>query len=90
MYLNQKQSSKLAIANYMSKHHHVNAVISKSILLRMKPLIARSKRIFKTNEKKHEVIMSDVLEIQTVKEKLFPDFKGVIKSLGAWEVILLW
>ena len=33
---------------------------------------------------KHEVIMSDVLEIQTIKEKLFPDFKGVIKSLGAW------
>ena len=29
VYLNQKQSSKLAIANYMSKHHHVNAVISK-------------------------------------------------------------
>ena len=29
VYLNQKQSSKLAIANYMSKHHHVTNVISK-------------------------------------------------------------
>ena len=28
--------------------------------------------------------MSDVLEMQTVKERFFPDFKGVIKSLGAW------
>ena len=33
---------------------------------------------------KHEIIMSDVLEIETIQEKLFPDFKGVIKSLGAW------
>ncbi len=32
----------------------------------------------------HEIIMSDVLETKTVKEKLFPDFKGVVKSLGAW------
>jgi hypothetical protein len=33
---------------------------------------------------KHEIIMSHVLEIETVKESLFPDFNGVIKSLGAW------
>ncbi|TXI67552.1 MAG: GHMP kinase, partial [Flavobacterium sp.] len=39
---------------------------------------------FAKQMEKHEVIMSDVLEIQTIKEKLFPDFKGVIKSLGAW------
>jgi hypothetical protein len=32
----------------------------------------------------HEIIMSDVLETKTVQENLFPDFKGVVKSLGAW------
>ena len=28
--------------------------------------------------------MGNVLELPTVKNKLFPDFEGVIKSLGAW------
>lgn len=33
---------------------------------------------------KHEVILSNILELETVKERLFSDFDGVIKSLGAW------
>ena len=28
--------------------------------------------------------MSNILEMQTVKESLFSDFPGTIKSLGAW------
>ena len=28
--------------------------------------------------------MSEVLETTTIKEQLFSDFNGVIKSLGAW------
>ena len=84
VYLNQKQSSKLAIANYMSKHHHVNAVISKINTITYETIDCKEANEFAKQMEKHEVIMSDVLEIQTVKEKLFPDFKGVIKSLGAW------
>ena len=34
--------------------------------------------------KKHEVILSEILGVPTVKERLFPDYKGAIKSLGAW------
>ena len=84
VYLNQKQSSKLAIANYMSKHHHVNAVISKINTITCKTIDCKEGKEFAKLIEKHEIIMSDVLEIQTIKEKLFPDFKGVIKSLGAW------
>lgn len=84
VYLNQKQSSKLAIANYMSKHHHVNAVISKINTITYETIDCKEGAAFAKQMEKHEVIMSDVLEIQTVKEKLFPDFKGIIKSLGAW------
>ena len=32
----------------------------------------------------HEIEMSAVLELQTVQEVLFEDFKGIVKSLGAW------
>ncbi|MFM7896554.1 MAG: GYDIA family GHMP kinase [Flavobacterium sp.] len=84
VYLNQKQSSKLAIANYMSKHHHVTAAISKINTITYETIDCKEGAAFAKQMEKHEVIMSDVLEIQTIKEKLFPDFKGVIKSLGAW------
>ena len=33
---------------------------------------------------KHERVMSKILELPTVKESLFPDFEGSVKSLGAW------
>jgi mevalonate kinase len=32
----------------------------------------------------HEHVMSKVLKLPVVKARLFPDFKGAIKSLGAW------
>ncbi len=32
----------------------------------------------------HEAIMKNVLDRGTIKELLFPDFEGVVKSLGAW------
>jgi hypothetical protein len=32
----------------------------------------------------HELIISGILGITPVKQQLFPDFQGEIKSLGAW------
>jgi mevalonate kinase len=32
----------------------------------------------------HEQWMSSILKLPTVKKRLFPDFEGCIKSLGAW------
>jgi hypothetical protein len=32
----------------------------------------------------HEILLSEVLKTITIKEQLFSDFEGVIKSLGAW------
>ena len=84
VYLNQKQSSKLAIANYMSKHHHVNAVISKINTITYETIDCKELKDFAKQMEKHEIIMSDVLEMETIQEKFFPDFEGMIKSLGAW------
>lgn len=84
VYLNQKQSSKQAIANYMSKQHHVNDVISKIDTITNEIIQCKDERQFAKLMEQHEIIMSDVLELETIQEKLFPDFKGVVKSLGAW------
>lgn len=85
VYLNQKQSSKTAIANYRKNSttnldkniHQINALTTKfrnvQTIQEMEYLIS-----------KHESVMSSILETSTVKASLFPDFKGEIKSLGAW------
>lgn len=84
VYLNQKQSSKSAISNYITKQHKVDKVISKINNITQEALKVTEGRDFALLMEKHQAIMSDVLETETVKEMLFPDFKGVVKSLGAW------
>ena len=33
---------------------------------------------------RHETVLSAILKMTPVKERLFPDYYGTIKSLGAW------
>lgn len=84
VYLNKKQSSKTAIASYYKKQNQLEKTIPE--VNRITELITTlsSQNDFEVLLEKHEIIMSHVLEIETVKESLFPDFNGVIKSLGAW------
>jgi mevalonate kinase len=84
VYLNQKQSSKSAIAAYYKKQNDLNAVLPEinKITIEITEEITFEK--FQELLQKHENIMSEVLEMPTVKEALFNDFNGTIKSLGAW------
>lgn len=84
VYLNQKQSSSSAIANYFSKNHNLDKNIAKISAITEEALLCTEGRDFALLMEKHQAIMSKVLQTETVKEKLFADFKGVIKSLGAW------
>jgi mevalonate kinase len=84
VYLNQKQSSTAAIAHYFAKEHSTDKTIAKINKITFDALDCPNGRDFAHLMEKHQVLMSDILETETVREKLFPDFKGVIKSLGAW------
>jgi mevalonate kinase len=85
VYLNKKQSSKSAIAAYnMNKKNNLPRTIALNDLLTSEVLNAATIQSFAAAIQKHEVQMSRILETQTIKESLFPDFNGVIKSLGAW------
>ncbi len=84
VYLNKKQSSTAAIAHYFSKEHSTDKTIAKINKITYEALDCQDGRDFAHLMEKHQVLMSDILETETVREKLFPDFKGVIKSLGAW------
>lgn len=84
VYLNKKQSSKAAIASYYSKQNNISGVIKKIDQITEALLTADSLKAFAYQIEKHEMILSDVLEMQTIQETYFSDFKGITKSLGAW------
>jgi mevalonate kinase len=85
VYLNKKQSSKVAIASYYNnKNNHLAQNIALNDAITQSVIHATSLKLFAAAIEKHEIALSNILEMKTVKEALFPDFKGIIKSLGAW------
>lgn len=85
VYLDEKQSSKESIASY---YNNKNKELSNSILKnnRITQKVINSKTLgeFALALEEHEAELSLILKMQTIKESRFPDFEGVIKSLGAW------
>lgn len=84
VYLNQKQNSKNAIINYRNRINQFDKDISKINKITNQILNTNILKQFENLIETHEIILSNILEMQTIKECLFNDFEGVIKSLGAW------
>ncbi len=84
VYLNKKQNSKTAIAAYFNKRTAIENSISELDQITNAVLKAANLEKFMSLLEEHEIILSHILEMKTIKESLFHDFNGVIKSLGAW------
>lgn len=84
VYLNKKQNSKSAITNYLNKQFSLENVKNKIDKITQFVIETTSLADFIAALDMHEILLSDVLEQLTIKELLFPDFDGTIKSLGAW------
>tara|TARA_R110002153_G_scaffold103449_2_gene240631 strand:+ start:6616 stop:7539 length:924 start_codon:yes stop_codon:yes gene_type:complete len=84
VYLNQKQNSRDGIAQYRNKEFNAFSAISQINSITQRILTCTRLSQFDKLIKKHESILSEILGTPTVKERLFSDFKGAIKSLGAW------
>ncbi|MDI9311013.1 MAG: GYDIA family GHMP kinase [Limnohabitans sp.] len=84
VYLNQKQNSRNAIANYYNKQVNIASQLPFFNSLTQKVINAVTITEFSNLLEHHEVAMSHILESATIKESLFEDFPGTIKSLGAW------
>jgi mevalonate kinase len=84
VYLNQKQNSREAIAAYREHRNDIAHIITRIDTLTNDALLAGDLQAFASALEKHEALMAGVLGVAQVQEKLFPDFKGVVKSLGAW------
>ena len=84
VYLNKKQSSKRAISSYLNQRGNIDSTIKKINQITQKVIQSTEPKALALALQEHEIEMSTILEQLTVQEVLFPDFKGVIKSLGAW------
>lgn len=85
VYLNRKQSSKAAIAAYYSNRlNDLPQYIATINHITDKIIGAENLGVFARKLEQHESVISNIIEMKTVGESFFPDFDGVVKSLGGW------
>ena len=84
VYLNKKQDSRKGISHYKSITTRKDESISKISDLTLDILSCKSLNEFNVLIDRHEDIISNITNQSTIKNKLFKDFDGSIKSLGAW------
>ncbi len=83
VHLNQKQDSKEGIARYRSASVDKKSIQQISAISK-KLLLCNSLSEFEQLMDLHEAIISEIIDLPTVKEQFFSDYSGTIKSLGAW------
>ncbi|MCK7590281.1 GYDIA family GHMP kinase [Subsaxibacter sp. CAU 1640] len=84
VYLNKKQNSREAIANYRKKASNLSNEFLEINDITKKMVNCQDLTDFQLLMNNHEHILSKILRQQPIKERLFSDFDGSIKSLGAW------
>ena len=84
VYLNQKQNSKEGIKRYRTVTKSKPKLAESITKITEQLILAQTISDFCALLNQHEATISQYLGIPTVKERLFADFKGTIKSLGAW------
>lgn len=84
VYLGKKQNSRDAVKDYAKKRPFSQTLLSKITDLTQEFINAGTLKQFQASISAHEQLVGESLGMTPVKEKLFSDFQGSIKSLGAW------
>jgi hypothetical protein len=84
VHLNKKQDSKAGIARFKEKREKINNEIQLVSEISKQLIHEQKLSEFEKLIHEHEKIISSIIELPTVKERLFPDYFGTLKSLGAW------
>lgn len=84
VFLNKKQNSRDGIATYKSNKNNVNLPLSEINAITNDMISCSTLKTFQFLMQSHETIIADIIKQKPVQETLFKDFKGSIKSLGAW------
>jgi len=83
VYLNKKQNSLNEIINFKER---VNSEIGISEIseITKRIIICKDQSEFNKLIREHENIISKLISKKKIKDKIFNDFNGEVKSLGAW------
>lgn len=84
VHLNHKQDSKEGIAKFRESNLNFDNEINRISEISEAFLEVSTLSNFEKLIIEHEQIISSIIKLKPVKEKLFPDYFGEIKSLGAW------
>ena len=84
VHLNRKQNSREGITRYREKEFDKETLIKTISELTKECIHCIELSRFKELMNTHELLLADILELIPVKERLFRDFEGAVKSLGAW------
>ncbi len=84
VHLNQKQNSREGIDQYRKMEFNTAQLIADIGHITRKLLECKKLSDFNSLINEHERLISNTLNMEPVKSRLFPDFPGSVKSLGAW------
>lgn len=84
VYLNQKQNSRSGIKSYKSVSKSKAEYIKQVSEISEAMACADSIEDFGALMERHETLIADLMDMPKVKDSLFDDFNGAVKSLGAW------
>ncbi len=84
VYLGKKQNSRDAIKDYSKKRPVPQASLTKMTELTQEFLNAATLKQFQAAMVTHEKLVAETISMTPIKDELFSDFSGSIKSLGAW------
>ncbi|PNQ75228.1 GHMP kinase [Hanstruepera neustonica] len=84
VYLNKKQNSRDAIETYRKNIFYKPEAISSVNKITESIINCNNLSEFNDLVAQHEEIMGTILKQEPIKNRLFNDFQGAIKSLGAW------
>ena len=84
VYLKRKQDSWEGIARYRKIVKETPGLLGRVSALTVRFLQARSAEAAIRILQEHEELVGKALQLPKVKDALFPEFPGAVKSLGAW------
>lgn len=84
VYLNQKQNSRLGIANYRSRNRITPKDVERLNSITAALISANKMKDFEALIHEHNTIIGHLIGQEPLGQTVFSDFKGSIKNLGAW------
>ena len=85
VHLNQKQDSRKSIEHYKNQDKAtLSSALEKITSITHQIISCENLLEFNLLLEVHENIISQLTGLQKVKTRLFPDYKGAVKSLGGW------